>query len=57
MGRRWVYLLSTTIYVIATVLCGISPNVWMFFVMRILQAIGASAAQSVGAGCVDAHVI
>lgn len=49
-GRRLVYISATVLYVGSTVGCGVSPNIGLFVIMRVLQSIGASAAQAVGAG-------
>ncbi|KAG2229090.1 hypothetical protein INT48_006262 [Thamnidium elegans] len=51
-GRRAIYLLSTLLYVISTVGCALSYSVSLFIVLRSFQAIGASAAQAVGAGTI-----
>ncbi|CAG8548138.1 4655_t:CDS:2 [Paraglomus occultum] len=48
--RRNVYLLSSAIFVVASAVCALSPNIWLLIIMRALQAGGASAVQSVGAG-------
>jgi MFS family permease len=49
-GRRAIYVVSTLIYVIATVSCGLVKTTPLFIVARIFQSIGASASQAVGAG-------
>ncbi|KAF7731642.1 hypothetical protein EC973_008811 [Apophysomyces ossiformis] len=51
-GRKLVYLSATAIYVGSTVGCAIANQFPVFVMMRILQAIGASAAQAVGAGTI-----
>ncbi|CAG8608953.1 8376_t:CDS:2 [Paraglomus occultum] len=48
--RRNVYLLSLTMFVCASILCAVSPNIWLLIIMRALQACGSSAVMSVGAG-------
>ncbi|ORY01798.1 MFS general substrate transporter [Basidiobolus meristosporus CBS 931.73] len=52
-GRRIVYILSTALFIVASVLCAISKNIGMFIVMRILQSSGSSAAMAVGAGSIS----
>lgn len=52
-GRRFIYIGSTVIYVASTVGCAMSKNIGVFVVVRILQSIGASAAQAVGAGTIS----
>ncbi|KAI7889524.1 major facilitator superfamily domain-containing protein, partial [Mucor mucedo] len=51
-GRRAIYLLSTLLYIIATIGCALTYSVIPFIVLRAFQAIGASAAQAVGAGTI-----
>ena len=41
-GRRRVYLLGFVIFTIGSLLCGISYNIWILVVARIVQAVGAS---------------
>ncbi|CAG8548123.1 4654_t:CDS:2 [Paraglomus occultum] len=48
--RRNVYILSSAIFVIASIVCALSPSIWLLIIMRALQACGSSAVQSVGAG-------
>ncbi|KAK9760924.1 Dityrosine transporter 1, variant 2 [Basidiobolus ranarum] len=52
-GRRIVYILSTVLFLIASILCALSSNIAMFIVMRILQSSGSSAAMAVGAGSIS----
>ncbi|KAF9983845.1 hypothetical protein BGZ75_004580 [Mortierella antarctica] len=49
-GRRPIYLVSMSIYILGSVLAAISRNIWVFLVMRALQAFGASSVLSVGGG-------
>ena len=49
-GRRLIYIIATVIYVGSTIGCALSPVIGVFVLMRILQSVGASAAQAVGAG-------
>ncbi|CAO3608696.1 unnamed protein product [Cunninghamella echinulata] len=51
-GRRIVYLTSSFLYILATIICAISPNVGLFITFRILQSVGSSAPQAVGAGTI-----
>jgi multidrug resistance protein len=51
-GRRTIYILSTGIFTVASILCAVSVNIWMLMVCRALQAAGASAIISVGAGTI-----
>ncbi|KAG0173177.1 hypothetical protein DFQ30_008678 [Apophysomyces sp. BC1015] len=51
-GRRLIYLGATAIYLGATIGCAVSNQFPIFVIMRIFQAIGASAAQAVGAGTI-----
>ncbi|KAI8359873.1 major facilitator superfamily domain-containing protein, partial [Choanephora cucurbitarum] len=51
-GRRIVYLLATMLYILSTIGCGLSHSIGLFITMRAVQAIGASAAQAVGAGTI-----
>ncbi|KAI7871035.1 major facilitator superfamily domain-containing protein [Spinellus fusiger] len=52
-GRRFVYISATIIYVGSTTGCALSTNIAIFVAMRALQAVGASAAQAVGAGTIS----
>ncbi|KAG0318150.1 hypothetical protein BGZ99_005841 [Dissophora globulifera] len=49
-GRRPIYLVSMMIFILGSLLAAISHNVWVFFVMRGIQAFGASSVLSVGGG-------
>ncbi|RGB36734.1 major facilitator superfamily domain-containing protein, partial [Rhizophagus diaphanus] len=51
--RRNVYLASFTIYIIGTVICGLSNSIWLLLAMRLVQACGASAVLSIGAGTIS----
>ncbi|CAB4415028.1 unnamed protein product [Rhizophagus irregularis] len=50
--RRNVYLASFIIYIIGTVICGLSNSIWLLLAMRLVQACGASAVLSIGAGTI-----
>ncbi len=49
-GRRPIYLVSMSIFILGSLLAAISRNIWVFFVMRALQAFGSSSVLSVGGG-------
>ncbi|CAH1762079.1 16487_t:CDS:2 [Entrophospora sp. SA101] len=51
--RRKVYLASILLYIIASILCGISRNIWLLLVMRALQACGGSSVQSLGVATIS----
>ncbi|KNC96350.1 multidrug resistance protein [Spizellomyces punctatus DAOM BR117] len=51
-GRRNVYLISFAIYVAASIALGFSQSYALLLVLRIVQAIGASSVQSLGAGTI-----
>ncbi|TYB54780.1 MFS transporter [Nonomuraea sp. PA05] len=42
LGRREVYLTGFALFTVASLLAGLSPNVWFLIAMRVLQAIGAA---------------
>ncbi|SAM05412.1 hypothetical protein [Absidia glauca] len=52
VGRRPTYIISMVLYTIFSVICGVSKNIGMFFVFRMLQAVAASAAQAIGGGSI-----
>lgn len=47
-GRKPVLIFSLSLFVIASGLCAVAPNLAMLSVARLLQALGASASMSVG---------
>lgn len=51
-GRRPILIVGLTIYVIASVLCAVSSDVYQLIACRILQAIGGSAATAVATAIV-----
>ncbi|KAI8881557.1 MFS general substrate transporter, partial [Backusella circina FSU 941] len=51
-GRRAIYVVSTLVYVVSTVSCGLSRSTTPFIIARIFQSVGASASQAVGAGTI-----
>ncbi|MEV8630987.1 MFS transporter [Streptosporangium sp. NPDC051023] len=42
LGRREVYLTGFALFAVASLLAGLSPNVWFLIAMRVLQAIGSA---------------
>lgn len=42
LGRREVYLAGFALFTVASLLAGLSPNVWFLVAMRVLQAIGSA---------------
>ena len=51
-GRRNIYLTSFTMFVIFSVLCGVSVNISMFIVFRIGMGGASASVQAVGAGTI-----
>ena len=51
-GRRPVMLTGVGVYIAASILCGLSMNVWFLIGMRILQALGAGCMVSVSTAIV-----
>ncbi|KAF9105232.1 hypothetical protein BGX27_009717 [Mortierella sp. AM989] len=49
-GRRLIYLVSMSIFILGSLLAAISTNIWVFFAMRAIQAFGSSSVLSVGGG-------
>ncbi|KAF9938596.1 hypothetical protein BGZ65_012581 [Modicella reniformis] len=49
-GRRPIYLVSMTIFILGSLFAAISYNIWVFFVMRAIQAFGSSSVLAVGGG-------
>ncbi|KAI9490585.1 major facilitator superfamily domain-containing protein [Zychaea mexicana] len=47
-----VYLISMLIYTVTTIVCGVSKNLALFFVMRTLQGVSSSAGMTVGGGTI-----
>ncbi len=52
LGRRRILLVSLGLYVVTSVLCALSWNIWSLIAFRTLQALGVSAATVVGAGAI-----
>ncbi|WP_052422845.1 MFS transporter [Nonomuraea candida] len=42
LGRREVYLAGFALFTLASLLAGLSPDVWFLIAMRVLQAVGAA---------------
>ncbi|KAI8062095.1 major facilitator superfamily domain-containing protein [Gongronella butleri] len=51
-GRKPVYLASAAMYVAATIGCAVAPHIVFFIIVRVIQSIGSSASQAVGAGTI-----
>ncbi|KAL0094622.1 major facilitator superfamily domain-containing protein [Phycomyces blakesleeanus] len=51
--RRTLYLSSLIVFIVASVGCGLSGNVWVLVVLRCIQSVGTSVTNSVGAGTVS----
>lgn len=49
-GRRPIYLVSMLIFILGSLFAALSHNIWMFFVMRAIQASGSSSVLAVGGG-------
>ncbi|KAI7815774.1 major facilitator superfamily domain-containing protein [Gamsiella multidivaricata] len=49
-GRRPIYLSSMLIFILGSLCAALSKNIWVFFVMRAIQAFGSSSVLSVGGG-------
>ncbi|KAI8952142.1 major facilitator superfamily transporter [Xylaria longipes] len=52
LGRRTIYLLSFTFFVIFSVISGVSRNIAMLIVFRVLSGGAAASVQAVGAGTI-----
>lgn len=52
LGRRRLFLAGLVVFVIGSLLSGLSINVWMLVGFRILQGIGGAATQAIGAAVV-----
>ncbi|KAL1929118.1 hypothetical protein VTP01DRAFT_2177 [Rhizomucor pusillus] len=51
-GRKRMYLLSTILGIVASIICAVSTNIAMLIVFRAVQAAGLCASQSLGAGVI-----
>ncbi|WP_274433792.1 MFS transporter [Alicyclobacillus sp. ALC3] len=45
-GRRWMYAIGFTVFIIGSLLCGLSPNLTFLLASRVLQAVGAAMLQA-----------
>ncbi|MDA8441654.1 MAG: MFS transporter [Peptococcaceae bacterium] len=55
LGRKQVYSLGFIIFTLGSALCGLSPGIWFFVGMRVLQAIGAAMLMANSAAIVTAN--
>ncbi|KAK9765351.1 Dityrosine transporter 1, variant 2 [Basidiobolus ranarum] len=53
IGRRVIYLISISIFIVGSIACAFSVNGAMMIGMRGIQAIGASAVLAIGAGTIS----
>ncbi|CAG8566031.1 1690_t:CDS:2 [Gigaspora rosea] len=51
--RRKVYLASMMVFIISTIICAISKNIWLLLIMRAVQACGSSAVLSIGSAIIS----
>ncbi|CAG8779604.1 4037_t:CDS:1, partial [Cetraspora pellucida] len=51
--RRKVYLASIMVFIISTIACAVSTNIWLLLIMRAIQACGSSAVLSIGSGIIS----
>jgi MFS transporter, DHA1 family, multidrug resistance protein len=47
-GYKKILVLGLAIYIIATILCMLMPNIYLFILMRLLQGVGASVGSLIG---------
>ena len=52
LGRRTIYLVSFTLYLIFNILGAVAPNVGMYLAMRMLAGSAGASVQAVGAGTI-----
>ncbi|KAG0060676.1 hypothetical protein BGZ89_012052 [Linnemannia elongata] len=50
LGRRPIYLISMFIFILGSIFAAIARNIWVFFFMRLIQAVGSSSVLAVGGG-------
>ena len=48
LGKKPIYIAGTVVFIIGSALCGLSPNVYWLIGFRVLQAIGAAMALTLG---------
>lgn len=46
MGRRWMYAIGFSVFIVGSFLCGFSPNFVFLLSARVLQAVGAAMLQA-----------
>ncbi|MCL6517087.1 MAG: MFS transporter [Alicyclobacillus sp.] len=46
MGRRWMYALGFTVFIIGSLLCGVAFTLWFLLIARVVQAVGAAMLQA-----------
>ncbi|MCY0888860.1 MAG: MFS transporter [Alicyclobacillaceae bacterium] len=46
LGRRWMYTIGFTVFIVGSFLCGITPSLAVLNASRVLQAIGAAMLQA-----------
>ncbi|KAF9548020.1 hypothetical protein EC957_007303 [Mortierella hygrophila] len=50
LGRRPIYLISMFIFILGSIFAALAHNIWVFFFMRFIQAVGSSSVLAVGGG-------
>ena len=55
LGRRRVFLWAIAVFTVASLLCGLSTDIYMLIVFRALQALGGGALTPTAAGIVSEH--
>ena len=53
LGRRFIYMATLTIFGLNALGCGLSPNINLLIMFRLLQSLGGSAIVSIGAGTIS----
>ena len=53
-GPRRVFIAAGSMYIVAAILCGLAPTIYMLVVLRMIQAIGGGAFMPTGSGIVAA---
>jgi EmrB/QacA subfamily drug resistance transporter len=48
MGKKPIYIAGTVVFTVGSVLCGLAPNVIWLIIFRVIQAIGAAMALTLG---------
>ncbi|CAO3635098.1 unnamed protein product [Cunninghamella blakesleeana] len=52
IGRRWTYISTMFLYTVCSIICGVSTNLPLFYIFRVLQGIFSAASAGVGGGSV-----